>query len=769
VQVSRVERPFGAQSLILETGKLAKQAHGAVTVRYGDTITLVAAVEGEPIAGRDFFPLMVDYREKVYAAGKFPGGFIKREGRPTTKEILTSRLADRPIRPLFPAGYVNEVQIMASVLSADRENDPDVQCMIGASAALHVSQIPFLKPTGSVRVGRIGNELVVMPTHSQLEESDLDLIVAGTRDAITMIEGFAREMSEESMLQAILFAHKQIVTVVEMIEELRQVAGLGQKELPPPPPPDPVKDLVFQRYYEEFKRRKVTAGKQARADAIKELRAKIVADLVPEDKEPEHDPAAVNAAFDALQEKVVRDLILEGQRLDGRTAKQIRAIHCEVGVLPKTHGSALFQRGETQALVTTTLGTPSDEQRVEGLAEEYSKKFMLDYNFPPFSVGECRPIRGPGRREIGHGALAERSLKAVIPAPDRFPYTVRVVSDIMESNGSSSMASVCGGTLSLMDAGVPISDPVAGISIGLVKEGDKFTLLTDIMGDEDHYGDMDFKVAGTGRGITGIQLDLKIDGINEEIIRATLDQAREARREILKAMLSTLRAPRSEPSPNAPRMLTVRINPEKIGLLIGPGGKTIKGIQESTGAKIDVDDDGMVSISSMDAAAAEAARNKVEALCEEVKVGKVYEGKVTSIKDFGAFIEIVPGRDGLCHISELDDKYVGKVEDVVKMGDKIRVKVIAIDDHDRVKLSRKALLREEKGLAPGEPSAPPPRGRREGGEGGPPRGRRDGGRDSGREGGDEGGPPRRRREGAEAEAPPRRHAPPPPEMREPEE
>ncbi len=432
------------------------------------------------------------------------------------------------------------------------------------------------------------------------------------------------------------------------------------------------------------------------------------------------------AAFEALHEKVVRDLILEGKRIDGRTTKAIRAISCEVGVLPRTHGSAVFQRGETQALVTTVLGTPSDEQRVDGLMDEYSKKFMLDYNFPPFSVGECKPIRGPGRREIGHGALAERSLKAVIPSAEKFPYTIRVVSDILESNGSSSMASVCGGTLSLMDAGVPITDPVAGISIGLVKEGSKFTLLTDIMGDEDHFGDMDFKVAGTGRGITGIQLDLKIDGINEEIIRATLDQAREARREILKSMLATLRAPRAEVSRTAPRILQIRINPEKIGLLIGPGGKTIKGIQESTGAKIDVDDDGTVSISSLDANAAEAARNKVEALCEEIKVGKVYEGKVTSIKDFGAFIEIVPGRDGLCHISELDDKYVGKVEDVVKMGEKIRVKVIAIDDHDRVKLSRKALLREEQGLPPMDPSGPPPR-RREGGDGGPPRGRRDSG------------------------------------------
>ncbi len=745
MQVSRVERPFGARPLVLETGKLAKQAHGAVMVRYGDTVTLVTAVEGGAESVRDFFPLVVDYREKTYAAGKFPGGFIKREGRPTTKEILTSRLIDRPIRPLFPAGYLREVQVMASTLSADRENDPDILCMIGSSAALHVSPIPFLKPTGSVRVARIGTELVVMPTHSQLEDSDLDLIVSGTRDAITMIEGFAREMSEEHMLQAIVFAHKHIVTVVEMVEELRKAAGLGDKPAHAAAAANPTKEAVRQRYYDEFKKRKQTSGKADRASAIKELRDKILSDLAPEGKESEHTASAVGAAVDALEERIVRDLILEGKRMDGRTNKQIRPIYCEVGVLPRTHGSAVFQRGETQALVTTTLGTVSDEQRVDGIGDEYSKKFMLDYNFPPFSVGECRPIRGPGRREIGHGALAERSLKAVIPEVAKFPYTVRVVSDILESNGSSSMASVCGGTLSLMDAGVPITDPVAGISIGLVKEADKFTLLTDIMGDEDHFGDMDFKVAGTGRGITGIQLDLKIDGITEEIVKATLDQARDARREILKAMLSTLRQPRGKISEHAPRLLTMRISPEKIGLLIGPGGKTIKGIQESTGAKIDVEDDGSVFISSMDSAAAESARAKVEALCEEVKIGKVYDGKVTSIKDFGAFIEIVPGRDGLCHISELDDKYVGKVDDVVKVGDKIQVKVIAIDDHDRIKLSRKALLREQKGATGGSDVPPPP----------PRRG--------------DGPPPPRRREGGEG-PPPRRPAPPPSqEPREPQD
>jgi polyribonucleotide nucleotidyltransferase len=706
---------LGEQTLSLETGKLAKQAHGSVVVGLGDTLALVAAVEGPEDTVRDFFPLVVDYREKTYAAGKFPGGFIKREGRPTTKEILTSRLIDRPIRPLFPANYRREVQVMASTLSYDRENDPDILCLIGSSAALHLSQIPFLKVTGSVRLGRIGNEFIVMPTLSQMEESDLDLVVSGTRDAVTMIEGFAREISEENMVTAILTAQHEIARIIDLIIEFRRKAGLPDKPAYPEPEENPLKALLKKEIGEEFRTAKQTSGKAARADAIKALKDRVTKEYLPADGEGKYTPAQLNQAFEWLEERVVRDLILEGKRIDGRTPRDLRKITCEVGILPRTHGSALFTRGETQALVTTTLGTVSDEQRVDGLTDEYSKKFMLDYNFPPFSVGETRPIRGPGRREIGHGALAERSLKPVIPDPGTFPYTIRVVSDILESNGSSSMASVCGGTLSLMDAGVPISDPVAGISIGLVKEASKWTLLTDIMGDEDHYGDMDFKVAGTVRGITGIQLDLKIDGIDEEIIRATLDQAREARREILKSIVMTLRYPRTGTSKYAPRLLTVKINPDKIGLLIGPGGKTIKGIQEATGAKIDIEDDGTVFISHSEAAGAEAAKAKVDALTEEVRIGKVYEGKVTSVKDFGAFIEILPGRDGLCHISELDDKYVDKVDSVCKVGDKLTVKVIAIDDQDRVKLSRKAILREQKGLPPTGPSGPRGEGPREGG------------------------------------------------------
>jgi polyribonucleotide nucleotidyltransferase len=719
--------------LRLETGKLAKQAHGAAVARYGDTMVLMAAVEGKADPAKGFFPLTVDYRERTSAAGKFPGGFIKREGRPTTKETLTSRLIDRPLRPLFPAGYINEIQVLGYVLSADKENDPDVLAIIAASAALHVSHIPVAQVTGAVRVARVNGEFVAMPALSDLEESDLDLIVAGTRQAVTMIEGFAREMPEDDMLRAIAFAQEQIVKVIDLIDELRTAAGLGPKELPEPAGAGELLTALKTKYYADLRERKLTPGKIERRDRVAELYEQAKAEYAPADGEAKYTPAQVQVAMEQLEERVVRDLLLEGKRLDGRGLKDLRQITCEVGLLPRTHGSALFQRGETQALVTATLGTVSDEQRVEGLQEEYSKKFMLDYNFPPYSVGEVKPVRGPGRREIGHGALAERSLKAVVPPPERFPYTIRLVSDILESNGSSSMASVCGGTLALMDAGVPIKQPVAGISIGLVKEPDRFTLLTDIIGDEDHFGDMDFKVAGTPQGICGIQLDLKIDGIGEEIIHGTLAQAREARMQILRHMMKAIMQPRGQISPYAPRLLTVKINPEKIGLLIGPGGKNIKGIQESTGAKIDIEDDGTVFIAHSDAAGAEEAKRRVEAMTQEVKVGAVYEGKVTSIKDFGAFIEILPGKDGLCHISELSDGYVGRVEDVVKMGDKVRVKVIAIDDSDRVKLSRKVLLREEDPDAAAAEAAASPR-RAEGGERGErDRGPRDG--DRRREGG----------------------------------
>lgn len=712
VPVSRVETEIGHQKLSLETGKIAKQAHGAVVVTYGETVVLVASVQGNPVEGRDFFPLQVEYRERQYAAGKFPGGYIKREGKPTIKETLTSRLIDRPIRPLFPKGFTNEIQITATVLSADRDNDPDILAMIGASAALHISHSPLLKPISGIRIGRVGGQLIPFPTHAQMEESDLDLVVASTRDAVCMIEGFAREMLEDQMADAIMFAYRENLKVIQLIEDLRTQMGLPPKEFPPPPPENPLIAEFYAKHKDEFRERKLTPGKQERAAKVQELYQRLEAEYtaILENDQPKYTANQVAEAFEALSDRVFRDLALEGQRIDGRGLKEIRPLSCEVHILPRAHGSALFQRGETQALVVTTLGTGADEQKVEGLLEDISKKFMLDYNFPPFSVGECKPMRGPGRREIGHGMLAERSLKAVIPSPQKFPYTIRIVSEIMESNGSSSMATVCGGTLSLMDAGVPISNPVAGISIGLVKEPDKFILLTDIQGDEDHFGDMDFKVAGTQRGITGIQLDLKVDGIEEPIIRATLEQAREARREILRAMLSALRQPRGQISDHAPRLLQVKIPREKIGYLIGAGGKTIKGIQEETGAKIDIDDDGTVSITHYDASGAEAAKRCVLSLTEEIKVGKVYEGRVTSIKDFGAFVEILPGRDGLCHISELDDKYVGRVDEVVKVGDRMMVKVIAIDDQDRVKLSRRVLLKEQ-AAARLEEAPPPPAAR----------------------------------------------------------
>ena len=691
--VTRIEIPLGQGTLVLETGKLAKQAHGAVTVQYGETLALIAAVEGNVIPGRDFFPLTCDYREKVYAAGKFPGGFIKRETRPSTKETLTSRLMDRPIRPLFPVGYIKEVQVQAMVLSSDRENDADVLAITGAAAALHISNIPFTQPIAAVRIGRVDGQLILLPTHTQMEESDLDLIVAATKDAVCMIEGFARELPEDIVSEAITFAHHAIQKIIEGIHELRAKLGHGPKALPEAPAADPLIEVLHKAYGDAFRKAYLTEGKLNRYAALNELKDKIKHDHeVPEGKTAKATPEQISSAFSALKERIFQEITMTGTRIDGRPLDQIRGLESEVNLLPRTHGSALFQRGETQALVVITLGTNADEQKVDGLQDEYAKKFMLDYNFPSFSVGECKPIRAPGRREIGHGMLAERSLKAVIPPPSKFPYTIRLVSEILESNGSSSMASVCGGTLALMDAGVPIKQPVAGISIGLVMKGEDYVLLTDIQGDEDHYGDMDFKIAGTQNGITGIQLDIKLDGIPEDILRAALDQARTARREILKHMLTTLRAPRKNISDRAPRLLQVKINPEKIGLLIGPGGKMIRAIQEDTGAKLDVTDDGTVSIAHSDAAGAEAAKMRVEALCAELKIGAIYDGKVSSIKEFGAFIEIAPGRDGLCHISELDHGYVGRVDDVVGVGDKVQVKVIAIDDQGRVKLSRKALL-----------------------------------------------------------------------------
>ncbi len=695
----RVEKQFGNATIVFETGALAKQAAGACTVEMGDNVVLVAAATGPARPGLDFFPLTCDYRERQAAAGKFPGGFLKREGRPTTREILTARLMDRPIRPLFSEGFKDEVQIQASVLASDRGTDPDVLAMNGAAVALGLSPMPFLGPLGSVRLALVDDEFVPFPTQEELEDSELDLIVSGTRDAILMIEGFAREMPEDKMVDALMEAHRVIGEICDLQQELFDKVGVTKMEYTPPQS-DGLYDVLAGKYYDQLKAAKLVTGKQERAAAVRAIKKQAMAELIPDpEAEGAYQAASFSTAFHDLEQKVIRQSILEGVRPDGRGPKDLREIICEVDLLPRVHGSALFQRGETQALITIALGTGRDEQRVDGLFEEYSKRFMLDYNFPSFSVGEVRPIRGPGRREIGHGMLAERSVNPILPSHDAFPYTIRVISDILESNGSSSMASVCGATLGLMAAGVPITNPVAGISVGLVKEGDQHVLLTDILGDEDHFGDMDFKIAGTQNGITGIQLDLKINGISEEIVRGTLAQSREARLEILRAMLSALPRPRSETSATAPRLVRTKIAPDKIGLLIGPGGKNIRSIQEDTGCSIDIDEDGTVTIAADNEDSLKAGLGRVEAVTATVQVGRIYEGKVTSVKDFGAFVEILPGKDGLCHISELSNEYVSSVGDICKVGDRMKVKVIAVDEQDRVKLSRKQAMLEEGGAA----------------------------------------------------------------------
>jgi polyribonucleotide nucleotidyltransferase len=704
MQSIRVEREIGGKRLSIETGTFAKLADGSVTVQYGESVVLGAVVRANPREGIDFFPLQVDYRERRAAAGKFPGGFMKREGRPTTKEILTARLIDRPLRPLFPKGFMDEVQIHLNVLAFDGENDPDILSGIAASAAIAISDIPFITPIAHVRVGRIEGELILNPTVEQLEYSDFDLVVAGTKHYVNMIELGGREVVEDEVADAIEFAHKVIIEIVGMIEELQNKAPKKEKVGDIKQPDPGFVDAIRARVSDKIREVKGKPGKHDRGDAVKQILDELIAEMAPPVTDPNASYASIveqkgqqkiiRNIFGEVEEQVTREAILAGVRPDGRGYKDIRPISCEVGVLPRVHGSAVFTRGETQAMCTVTLGTSSDEQLVDGLIDEYSQKFMLHYNFPSYSVGEVRPIRGPGRREIGHGALAERSLVAVLPTVDQFPYTVRVISDILESNGSSSMASSCGGCLALMDAGVPISKPVAGISVGLVQEKDKYELLTDIIGEEDHFGDMDFKVCGTRDGITAIQLDIKTEGITHKIIRDTLHQAKEARLVILQKMATALPAPRPEISKYAPRLLTIKIDPEKIGKIIGPGGKNIKALQADTGANVDIEDDGTVYISAVDGAAAEKCRDIIEAMTAEVKVGKIYNGRVVSIKDFGAFVEIAPETDGLCHVSELSDRYIDRVTDVVQMGDEIKVKVLLVDDQGRIKLSRKAAMHE---------------------------------------------------------------------------
>jgi polyribonucleotide nucleotidyltransferase len=692
MESKQVRTRIGRQELVLETGKIAKQADGSVLLRYGDTVVLVAAVSAPARPDIDFFPLRVDYREMTYAAGKFPGGFFKREGRPTTKEILTGRLMDRPIRPLFPDGYMKEVMITSVALSADLENDPDILSMIGASASLCLSpNIPFLGPVGSVRIGKLGDEFIVNPTAEERAQCSLELVVSGTEDAIAMIEGSGQESSEADMLQAILTAQQPIREIVRIQRELAEMMGV-RKEPYPEKPADPLLSEIEAKYFDRIMAAHQVPGKFPRQNALNEIFKAIGEEYAPADGEVT--ASRVKGLCEALEKRACRTLILQGRREDGRALNEVRDITCEVGVLPRVHGSALFTRGETQALVTCTLGTSSDEQRVDGLGEEFTKKFMLDYNFPPFCVGEAKPPRSPSRREIGHGNLAETSVRRVLPPVEKFPYTIRVVSDIMESNGSSSQASVCGATLCLMDAGVPLLRPVAGVAMGLVSENGQVKILTDICGAEDHFGDMDLKIAGTQNGITGIQMDLKVRGIKEDTLMEAFTQARAARVHVLQQMLKALPSPRTEISRHAPRLLMIKIPVDKIGAVIGPGGRIIKKIQEDTGAKIDIEDDGTVNVSSRTAESAERARDIVRGLTAEPEVGTIYLGKVTGIKDFGAFVEILPGRDGLVHVSELSDTYVKQVDEICKLGDEMLVKVLSIDDQGKIRLSRKAALKD---------------------------------------------------------------------------
>ncbi len=696
--VCRLQRQIGGGILSIETGRIAKQADGAVVVRYGDTIVLVAAVTAPPRSEDiDFFPLSVEYREQHSAAGKFPGGFIKREGRPSTKEILTARMIDRPIRPLFPEGYCQEVQLIASVLSFDGDNDPDVLAMIGASAALTISRIPFLGPIGACRLGRIDGQYVVNPTHKQLEQSDLNLLLGGRKEAMNMIEVGARQVPEQVIADAVAQAHKTVGEVCDMLEELREKVGV-EKEIILLEKNEELYSKIRSQIADRLLELKQIQKKKERNKAVKELFEEIISRYC-ETQEPDaelYDTALVKRTLSRIEAEVVRQMLLSGKRIDGRGFTDIRPISCEVGIFPRTHGSAVFSRGETQALVSVTLGTIRDAQIIDGLLEEYSQNFTFHYNFPPFSVGEVKPVRGPGRREIGHGSLAERALEAVRAPDEEFAYTVRLVSDITESNGSSSMASVCAGSLALMDAGVPVKRAVAGISIGMISDGKgKYELLTDIMGAEDHFGEMDFKVAGTREGITAIQLDIKAEGLPHKVMVEALERAKQARLKILGFMEQTIKEPRTELSKYAPKLISIEIDPELIGKVIGPGGKTIKALQDQTGTKIEIEEDGTIYISCLGGEGHLEAKEIIDSMTQPPVLGKIYKNsKVVSVKDFGIFVEIAPGVEGLCHISELANEYVKNIDQVCKVGDLIPVKLIAIDEQGRLKLSRKAALAE---------------------------------------------------------------------------
>ncbi len=687
------EIEIGGKIFSIETGRFAKQASGSVMIKYGETMVLVTAVSAEEAApNQDFFPLQVEYREKTSAAGKIPGGFIKREGRPTEKEILSSRLIDRPIRPLFPSFFKNETQVVAFVFSHDGENDADVLAAVGASAALTISDIPFDGPCAEVRIGRVNGEFIVNPTIKQIKESDVELVVAGTSDSIMMVEGESKEIGEQDLLDALKFAQIEIKKLVNLQLELKSEIGKAKRDIQAPEiNEDLVKD-VMELAFDKFKLIvHSTLAKEERSAKNKELSSFVKENLA--EKYPDQEKIIGEILHDLEKDLMRKRILDEGIRLDGRNTKQIRPITIELGILPRTHGSALFTRGETQSLTTITLGTKNDEQIIDGLFEEYTKKFMLHYNFPPFSVGEVGRMSGVGRREIGHGNLAERALKVLMPTEDIFPYTVRVISDILESNGSSSMATVCAGSLSLMDAGVPIPKPVAGIAMGLVKEEDKFAILSDILGNEDHLGDMDFKVAGTSDGITAFQMDIKIQGISFEIMEKALHQAKEGRLHILGIMNSAITKPREQLSSFAPRLITMKVETDQIGLIIGPGGKTIQGMQRLYGVDINIDDSGTISIASPNKESAAKCKDYIKKLTATPEVGEIYDGVVTKIMDFGAFVEILPGKEGLLHISQIDSKRVNKVTDYFKEGDKVTVKLLKVEN-GKYSLSRKELLKD---------------------------------------------------------------------------
>jgi polyribonucleotide nucleotidyltransferase len=693
--VQKLQIDFGGRPFSIETGRVARQANGAVLVQYGETIVLVTAVTAEKKReGIDFIPLTVNYLEMTYAAGRIPGGFFKREGKPSDRETLISRFIDRPLRPLFPKGFQNEIQVIATVLSADQDNDPAILGMIGASAAISLSDIPFDGPIAGAKVGRIDGEYVLNPTHEELELSDIDLFVAGSEHAIIMVEGSAREVKEEEILEAILFGHQSLKPVIDLQKQLREAVGVTTREFEIQTPTEDLKEKVRALVQEKLVEAFQITEKKERRDRLEEILQMTYQALGASDENSQN---MIKTVFEDTNRKLVRRLILDRkQRIDGRGLAEIRPISCEVGILPRTHGSALFTRGETQVLAVVTFGTSEDEQKINSLTGETYKSFMLHYNFPPFSVGEVSPLRSPSRREIGHGALAERAIQPILPSNEKFPYTIRIVSEVLESNGSSSMATVCGASLSLMDAGVPIKAPVAGIAMGLIHEEGRVAVLSDILGDEDHFGDMDFKVAGTADGVTAIQMDIKIPGISKEILEKVLHQAHEGKLYILDKMRETIAEPRKDLSRHAPRIITLKVKQEKIRDVIGPGGKNIRSIVDQTGVKVDVEDSGTVKLASPNYEAIEKAIAMIKSLTQEVEVGGLYTGKVKRILGFGAIVELYPGTDGLIHISQIAETRIREVSDVLKEGDEVLVKVLDIDAQGRIRLSRKAALKEAK-------------------------------------------------------------------------